>query len=103
MDMKEHKGEIVIYKGKDGEPSLQVRLAAETVWPSQRLMAELFQKDSDTVGLHLKNICCYIEMPVLLSQPEVFSKLWFLCWAGFFAQHKNQSNFSSTVFLVEEK
>jgi hypothetical protein len=55
-EIQEHKGEIVIYKGKDGEPGLQVRLAAETVWLSQRLMAELFQKDTDTVGLHLKNI-----------------------------------------------
>ncbi len=27
----------------------------ETVWLTQRQMAELFQKDADTVGLHIRN------------------------------------------------
>jgi len=26
------------------------------VWLSQKMMSELFQKDSDTIGLHLKNV-----------------------------------------------
>jgi prophage maintenance system killer protein len=56
VDIKEKKGEIIIFRGKEGEPSIQVRLEAETVWLSQKLMAELFQKNTDTVGLHLKNI-----------------------------------------------
>jgi prophage maintenance system killer protein len=71
-EIQEQKGEIVIYKGKDGEPGLQVRLAAETVWLSQRLMAELFQKDSDTVGLHLKNIYAEGELDEK-STTEFFS------------------------------
>ena len=28
----------------------------ETFWLSQKQMAELFDKDSDTIGLHFKNI-----------------------------------------------
>lgn len=70
--MKEQKGEIVIYQTKGGEPGLQVRLEAETVWLSQRLMAKLFQKDSDTMGLHLKNVYAEGELDEK-STTELFS------------------------------
>lgn len=49
------KGEIEIYKAKDG-PQIDVRLEAETVWLTQKQMSVLFDKDSDTIGLHLRNI-----------------------------------------------
>jgi len=48
--------EIKIYKTSDGNTSIEVKLEKETVWLSQKQMAELFDKDSDTIGLHLKNI-----------------------------------------------
>lgn len=38
------------------EHTIEVRLIQETVWLNQKQMAELFEKDSDTIGLHLKNI-----------------------------------------------
>ncbi len=50
------KSKITIYKTPDGKTSIEVTLEQETVWLSQRQMAELFDKDSDTIGLHLKNI-----------------------------------------------
>ncbi len=50
------KSEIKIYKSPDGDTSIEVKLERETVWLSQKQMAELFDKDSDTIGLHLKNI-----------------------------------------------
>jgi len=50
------KSEIKIYKSENGNTSIQVKLEKETVWLSQKQMAELFEKDSDTIGLHLKNI-----------------------------------------------
>ena len=50
------KGEIVIYKTKDGKTSLDVKLEKETVWLSQRQMSELFDCSTDNIGLHLKNI-----------------------------------------------
>lgn len=44
----------------------------EAVWLSQRQMAELFAKDTDTIGLHLKNI--YSEEELLeRSTTEFFS------------------------------
>ena len=40
----------------DGEARVEVRLQDDTVWLSQLLMAELFQKDVRTINDHLKNI-----------------------------------------------
>ncbi len=50
------KSEIKIYKTDKGKTLIEVKLDKETVWLSQKQMAELFEKDSDTIGLHLKNI-----------------------------------------------
>ncbi len=50
------KSEIKIYRTPDGKTSIEVKLEKETVWLSQKQMAELFDKDSDTIGLHLRNI-----------------------------------------------
>lgn len=49
-------GEIIIYQAPDGQTSIDVKLENETLWLSQRLMADLFDKDTDTIGLHIKNI-----------------------------------------------
>lgn len=48
--------EILIYNAPDGRPDIQVKLDGDTIWLSQRQMSELFEKDTDTIGLHLKNI-----------------------------------------------
>ncbi len=53
--MKEET-QILIYKGEDGNSEFQVKLVDSTIWLSQKQMSELFDKDSDTIGLHLKNI-----------------------------------------------
>jgi len=47
---------IKIYKTEEGGTSIEVKLEKETVWLTQKQMSELFEKDSDTIGLHLKNI-----------------------------------------------
>tara|TARA_R110001592_G_scaffold347466_1_gene641004 strand:+ start:371 stop:649 length:279 start_codon:yes stop_codon:yes gene_type:complete len=48
--------QIEIFQSTDGQTQIQVRFDRETIWLSQVQMAELFGKDSDTIGLHLKNI-----------------------------------------------
>ena len=50
------RGEIVLYQAPDGAVQVDVRLEEETLWLSQKQMALLFEKDSDTIGLHLGNI-----------------------------------------------
>lgn len=48
--------QIVIYQGSDGQTQIEVKFDQETVWLNQKQMAALFEKDSDTISLHLKNI-----------------------------------------------
>ena len=62
--------EIKIYKTTDGKTSIEVKLEEETVWLSKKQMAELFGKDSDTIGLHLKNIYKSGELEVSSTTEE---------------------------------
>jgi prophage maintenance system killer protein len=48
--------DVKIYQSQDGQTEVQVKFENETVWLSQKQMSQLFDKDTDTVGLHLKNI-----------------------------------------------
>jgi len=48
--------DVVLYSAEDGKVQLEVQLDHETVWLNQRQMAELFDKDTDTIGLHIRNI-----------------------------------------------
>lgn len=52
----EHKSQIIIYTTEAGETKLEVRLENETVWLTQKLMAELFQTTVPNINIHLKNI-----------------------------------------------
>lgn len=56
-------GEFLIYITPDGEKQIQVRLIDETVWLSQKLMAELFQKDVRTINEHIHNVFAEGELP----------------------------------------
>ena len=46
---------IVIYQSADGSIATEVRLEGETVWLSQKQMAELFDKDVRTINEHITN------------------------------------------------
>lgn len=48
--------EFLIFTGQAGEQSIEARYEDETLWLSQKLMAELFGVDVRTVSEHLKNI-----------------------------------------------
>ena len=50
------KNEIIIYTTPDGKETFEVNLKKETVWLSQKQMAELFEKDIRTINEHTKNI-----------------------------------------------
>ena len=49
------KNQLVLFKSKDGQVSLPVTLERETVWLSQRQMADLFGKDRTVIGRHIRN------------------------------------------------
>jgi hypothetical protein len=49
-------GALLVYQGQGLDSPVQVRLEGETVWLSQKLLAELFQKDVRTINEHITNI-----------------------------------------------
>ncbi len=49
-------GEIVFYQTEDGRTQVECRSVDETLWLSQVLIVELFQKDVRTVNEHLQNL-----------------------------------------------
>ena len=49
-------GQFLVYEAEDGKIKIDVRLENETVWLTQRLMAELFQKDIRTINEHIQNV-----------------------------------------------
>ncbi|MCP3957598.1 MAG: virulence RhuM family protein [bacterium] len=52
----EPQGEILLYRTEDGRTRVECRFADESLWLSQALIAELFQKDVRTINEHLKNL-----------------------------------------------
>ncbi len=58
-ELVQNSSQIIIYQTEDGKTSIDVRLEDGTVWLTQKLMAELFQKDVRTINEHVKNV--YLE------------------------------------------
>ena len=56
MDKQPKNNQIIIYNTADGETKIEVKMKDETVWLSQKQMAELFDKDVRTVNEHIKNV-----------------------------------------------
>ena len=50
------ENQIEIYKSADNATQIEVTFDNETIWLSQKNIAKIFDKDTDTIGLHLKNI-----------------------------------------------
>ncbi len=48
--------EIVFYQTEDGRSRIEVRLEDNTVWLTQRLMAELFQTTPQNITMHVRSI-----------------------------------------------
>lgn len=53
---KAPRSDLLLYQTEDGRTRIQVRLENETVWLTQKLMADLFQKDVRTINEHIRNI-----------------------------------------------
>lgn len=64
MNNAENKGEIVIYQSADGTVNLDARLENETIWLTQKGMAELFGVKTPAVNKHINNIYKEQELSV---------------------------------------
>ncbi len=56
LSLPDDSGEFLLYQTEDGRARLEVRMAEETVWLSQRNIADLFQVTVPTVNEHLHGI-----------------------------------------------
>lgn len=68
------KSEILLYQSNELTEHIEVRIDEdqETIWLTQKQMSALFEKDTDTIGLHLKNIFADQELDEN-STTELFS------------------------------
>jgi hypothetical protein len=57
------KNNIIIYTSPDNHTEVSVTMQDETVWLTLSQMADLFDKDSQTISDHLKNIYSDEELP----------------------------------------
>lgn len=57
------KSELILYRTEDGKTKIEVRLQDDTVWLTQKQMAELFQKDVRTINEHIQNVFDEKELP----------------------------------------
>ncbi|HPL67839.1 MAG TPA: virulence RhuM family protein [Smithellaceae bacterium] len=55
-DITPTDGELILYQTEDGTIKIEVRLQDETVWLSQKLLAELFQTSIPNINMHIGNI-----------------------------------------------
>lgn len=69
QDLK--KNNIILYKGNEGAATIEVFFKDETMWSTQKTMAELFDVNVPTITKHLKNIFSEGE----LSETSTISKM----------------------------
>jgi len=58
----ENRGEIIIYRAEDNTVQLDVRMENETVWLTQKQIAELFGVKKAAVSKHIANIFSQEEL-----------------------------------------
>src|SRR4030065_2574899 len=56
MDKNGNKSQLIIYQDENGKIKIDVRFQEETVWLTQKLIAELFQTTVANINIHIKNI-----------------------------------------------
>lgn len=62
LRIRNSTAEFLILTRQAGEDGIEVRVAEETVWLSQKLMAQLFEVDVRTVSEHLGNLLAGAEL-----------------------------------------
>jgi hypothetical protein len=48
--------QLILYQTEDGQTQIQVIMQDETVWLTQKEMAELFQRDQSVISRHINNV-----------------------------------------------
>ena len=56
IEIRNSTAEFLIFQAEGKEQGVEVLYKNETVWATQKAMAELFDRSTDNIGVHLKNI-----------------------------------------------
>lgn len=56
IEIRNSTAEFLIFMLEGKEDGIQVMYKNETIWATQKAMAQLFDCSTDNIGLHLKNI-----------------------------------------------
>jgi hypothetical protein len=56
VNIRNSTAEFLIFTGQSGENSIEVRIAEESVWLTQKLMGTLFEVSIQTINEHLINL-----------------------------------------------
>lgn len=60
---RDNTGGFLIYEAPDGNTRIEVRMQEETVWLTQKSMANLFQTTKQNISLHMQNVFDEGELP----------------------------------------
>src|SRR5208283_4420807 len=68
--------EIILYQTQDQKTRVEVRLENGTVWLSQKMLSDLYQKDIRTINEHLQNIYeeCELEPQSTIRKFRIVQK-----------------------------
>ncbi|RPH95274.1 hypothetical protein EHM69_04960 [candidate division KSB1 bacterium] len=69
----DNRSEVILYQTEDGQTRIEVRLENETVWLTQRMMAELFHTSVPNINQHISAIYDEGEL-----QPEATIKKYLI-------------------------
>lgn len=56
MNKAPQQPSIILYQTEDGRTRIQCRFENETIWLTQKMLADLYQKDVRTINEHIQNI-----------------------------------------------
>jgi death-on-curing family protein len=72
----EGKGEIIIYQTEDGKSQIEVKFDRDSIWLTQKQIANLFETEVPAINKHIKNICRTNELEgeATISKMEIVRK-----------------------------
>jgi hypothetical protein len=60
---KQPQSQLILYQTEDGQTQIQVVMQGDTVWLTQKEMADLFQRDKSVISRHINNVFKEGELP----------------------------------------
>jgi len=93
--MEEKTNQIIIYNTEDGQTKIEVKMKDDTVWLSQKQMAELFDRDVRTINEHVGNVYKEAE----LSQDSTIRNLRIVQNEGGRAVERNVDHYNLDVII----